>query len=1009
MCRNICFKVVRNALHLALLRIIAAIHSSSLHFRMPFALCRATFMPFVLVAFAVAAQDPLHRRITMQDGLPSNTVYRCMEDREGFLWISSDAGVVRFDGTHLDVFGLEQGLSDEDVFNTSCDPKGRIWFYTANGRPSYIEKGVVHSWRTDPLLAKVQLRSGISALREDANGALWFGGLRGELAVIHPDGRVTDHDIRDPHDGKNRSQINLYPREDGSVQVFSDRWPVDLDGRAMAMDPLGPSPASTMAPPGKEPFLIVGFDSVIAWHSDHWAVLITREELPGAPSMSTVTPVGDDELWISLRNGGVLWMRRIAGKWVPVRDIMFQDDLVTHIMRDKIGNLWMCTSYGGLIAISPRGIGTTFHAGSRGGHEEFLRLHASDGAGVWAGTNQGDVYRLDHRLELVDLPPYGPVFSRVNSIRSQGDMVWVATDRKIFRLDVSREPVDVKHIPAYTTPPEREAVDLGIKALAMANNGRVVGSTYGLLEYDPSRQAFRSIVDTIIPTVRIYAPHFDASGTLWFEENGSLNSISGSGGRSHPQVDLEQGFRITDIVSIADTLILATNGKGLLVVVDGHLIRRITRADGLSSDRVNHVFVHNGVVFVASDRGADQVCGPWAKPVVYRYMTGLFGAYLHVRDVVADTNWVYVLHADGSVRLPRSAGPITLAQAKPYIRSVRVNDSLLTDHSVVGIRGARDRLVVELGAIQFAGQERVHLQFRLLPDGTWQQAFGGLVDLSSTPPGNHVLQVRAGIAQDAWSAPIELPVFVVPPILDRWWAKALLVLFAAVLVFVVLRSLAYRRYRHRVAQLREREALAAARQRMAMDLHDDLGAEISSILLLTRMEREQPAPTSLDRVEQLIGTLAEKVKEVIWSTDPGSDTLEATLAFIQRHTIKIGERHGLRVRTTIPTLLPHVELDAGRRQELYLIAKEAVNNTVKHAGATALTLIVTVDQGTLELDLADDGSGGAASQQDNVGSGLRNMRKRAGVIGASLAISDVEPHGTRITLRLPMDPDNPNG
>ncbi len=983
------------------------IHQPGLHFHDPMVLLRPSLLLFACASFAAAAQDPLHRRFTMQDGIPSNTVYRCMEDHDGFLWVSSDAGVVRFDGTHMDIFGLEQGLSDEDIFKTSIDSKGRIWFFTANGRPCYLDGGVVHSWRSDTVLARVQLRSGIGAFLEDASGAIWLGGLRGELAVIHPDGTVGEYDIQDPEAGQPRSHVGLYPKEDGTVQIFNEHRLVGLDGRAISPSATDQVRSKTFVS-RQEPFLIVRSDSAIQWRGDHWAVLITREELPGSPAIAHVLPLGDDELWVSLHSGGVLWLRREGDGWVPVRDLMFEEDLIMHVVRDAEGSIWISTAYGGLIVVSARGIGTTFYTGTRGGNEEFLRAHAGERLGVWVGTNQGDVYHLGRQLELVDLPPSGPLFSKVRSIGSRGDELWIATDRRTFRMDRSDAAPFAEQLRAITPLAEREELSWGIKSLAMASNGRVIGSVYGLMEFDHQARIFRHIVDPNIPTMRIYAPHFDAAGSLWFEENGLLCSWSDEGVRTYPQLGLQQGYRITDITSHADTLFLATNGKGLLVVVGGQLLRTITEADGLSSDHIHRLFADKDL-FLATDRGADHLTGPWAAPRLQLDLTGLSGATRHVRDVVADSAWVYVLYAEGLVRIPRGRGQGPIGMAKPYFRSVRVNGEHITGNAMVGIRGGRDRLVVELGAIHFSAPGSVRLQYRLLPEGTWQQAYGGLVDLSATASGNHVLQVRAALGQGAWSVPVELIVVVVPPLRERWWAKALLVFLAVGFVFLVLRFLAYRRYRVRMAALREREAMAAARQRMAMDLHDDLGAELSSILLLTRMEREGQAPGSLERVEQLIGTLAEKVKEVIWSTDPGSDTLEATLVFIQRYTIKLCERHGLRVRTTIPTVLPHVDLDAGRRRELYLIAKEAVNNTVKHAGATALTLIVTVDADAVELDLADDGKGGATLEHERMGSGLRNMNTRATAIGASLEINEVRPHGTRITLRLPLAPGDPNG
>lgn len=957
-----------------------------------------------------AAQDPLHRRITMQDGLPSNTAYRCMQDNAGFLWISTDAGVMRFDGRHLDRFGLEQGLSDEDVFATKCDSKGRIWFFTANGRPCYVDGGKVSSWRTDSSLAKVHLPSGIAGFHEDANGSLWFGGLRAELAVVHPDGKVVQRDIHDPSIGLERYIVSFLPLKDGGMQVFMGRDPVTIHPDFLLTG--GSDGGRRDATPGDpiERSLIVSADSVEEWLNGRWSLFLHRSQLPGAPLISNVSVISEDEIWVCLRSGGVLWLRRNGDQWSPVRDIMFQKDLITHVLRDKEGNVWLSTSYGGVILVSVHGINTAFFQGERGGNEEFLRAYAADGIGIWTGTNQGDVYRLGQEgLELIDLHPPGPLFARVNSIRSHAQELWVTTEHRTFRIGLSQNSPQVEEVHGIHAPPDEGDARLGLKALTISQKGRVVGSTYGLVEFDHQIQAFRPILDTAIRGVRIYAPHFDSRGTLWFEENGALNALSEAGFRSYPQSALELEYRITDIASIGDTLFLATNGKGVLVVADGKLLRRITRKDGLSSDNVHRIFQEGGELFLATNRGADRICGPWHEPVVRGYLAGLSGAFRNVRDVVAHEDHAYILFVNGLMRLPRSQELVSIGTPQAYIRSVHVNDSIVYDPDIVGVNGKKDRLVVELGAIHFSASERVSLQYRLYPDLQWHQPFGSSVDLSATEAGNHRLQVRAAIGDGRWSDTKELMIVVVPPLMERWWAKTLIALVLAVLIYATLRFMAYRRYKARVARLREREQLAAARHRIAMDLHDDLGAELSSVLLLTRMEREHPVPESLERVEHLVSTLTENVKEVIWSTDPDADSLESTLVFIQRYAIKLCERHGLRIRTTLPAVLPKVELAAGKRRELYLIAKEVLSNTIKHADATALTFIANVTSDTLMLDLADDGRGGATTSGILGGNGLQNMTQRAQGIGAGLSIQEVRPHGTRVIVTLPLEPGSPNG
>jgi signal transduction histidine kinase len=341
----------------------------------------------------------------------------------------------------------------------------------------------------------------------------------------------------------------------------------------------------------------------------------------------------------------------------------------------------------------------------------------------------------------------------------------------------------------------------------------------------------------------------------------------------------------------------------------------------------------------------------------------------------------------------------------PYVRTVHVNDSLVHDRTILGIRGGRDRLIIGLAAIQFDDPVHVVIEHRVDEDAPWQRTYGGLLDLSALAPGDHRLEVRAALLDGPWSKPLALTVVVIPRLIDRWWARVLMIIAFVSATFLLLRRFATRRLRRNEERQRERELVVHERQRIAMDLHDDLGAELSSMLLLTRLQRQHPVANGMERLEQLAGSLTEKMKEVIWSTDPGHDSLEATISFIQKHTAGVCARHGLMMRTQLPPKLPAMELSARVRRELFLLAKEALNNTLKHSGATTVSLEARTIDDSIELVFADDGRG---FDQANGGRGMQNMAERARSIGAALH-ADGRARGARITLTLPLGDNRPNG
>lgn len=135
-----------------------------------------------------AAQNPAHRRYTIADGLPSNTIYSALQDRDGFMWFGTDAGAVRFDGTKFRTYGVREGLTDNNVIKVAQDSEGRVWFLTLNGKLCYVFNDTVHNGRTDPELALYESPNGWATFVEDRDGMLWFGSIYHHVLRLDLDG-----------------------------------------------------------------------------------------------------------------------------------------------------------------------------------------------------------------------------------------------------------------------------------------------------------------------------------------------------------------------------------------------------------------------------------------------------------------------------------------------------------------------------------------------------------------------------------------------------------------------------------------------------------------------------------------------------------------------------------------------------------------------------------------------------------------------------------------------------
>jgi signal transduction histidine kinase len=201
------------------------------------------------------------------------------------------------------------------------------------------------------------------------------------------------------------------------------------------------------------------------------------------------------------------------------------------------------------------------------------------------------------------------------------------------------------------------------------------------------------------------------------------------------------------------------------------------------------------------------------------------------------------------------------------------------------------------------------------------------------------------------------------------------------------------------------------RQRIAAGVHDDLGADISHLLMLTR---ESAASETLDQgdrdnlrnIEMNASGIMQKVDEIIWSLDPRDDEGSNALGFIQSYAEAFADAHNMVFRTQILPELGETRIPPADRREVYLIVKELLNNIGKHTQATELRIVFRVTNGLATIVIDDNGEPiGAATLSANKlrrGHGLANMQERIARLSGTLRAEGLEPVGTRVTITFPL-------
>jgi signal transduction histidine kinase len=244
------------------------------------------------------------------------------------------------------------------------------------------------------------------------------------------------------------------------------------------------------------------------------------------------------------------------------------------------------------------------------------------------------------------------------------------------------------------------------------------------------------------------------------------------------------------------------------------------------------------------------------------------------------------------------------------------------------------------------------------------------------------------------------------------WPLVALVAVSVIVAFVLVRYWSQRKLRKHVRELEDEHVRGEERQRIASDVHDDLSADVSNLLLLSRMGLRSSAPgtpghAELQRIEELSSGMLHKIDEIIWSLDPKSDRWDASIAFIDRYAADMTRQYDLEFRTNSEGVTTPVHLSPPKRRDLYLAAKEVLQNIVEHAGARKVNLVAHTVGGALVLRITDDGLGDA--KVAGGGQGLLNIRKRIERWEGSVRIDPVLPQGTCVVIALPLDEHHTNG
>ena len=944
-----------------------------------------------LAASALARADaqPAFDALTRADGLPSDYVQAVYQDRFGFLWFGTDAGLARYDGQRVVVYTADDGLPDPFVYDVGEDGAGALWVGTFAGLArldggAFVE--VPTPFGDEPVLSVGPGPGGALLIRTSTHGAVRRG-----------DG------WRAFESGPGNGWSGAATLPDGSVVVSrllgatdDDAW----DLRAFSLDGRPPRPISL--PPG-----LVG------------------------------------PRWISEASGGRAFLAGRDGVALGrierdrfVVDAMFRGDRARRVVEGPRGEVYGIGNEGGIWVSEALGEAPVTLSDLRG-----QNLVVDREGTVWVGTFGHGVLRLvgRHVRQLTADPTL--------RLAVDDGVVWAAGRGGLTRVD------------AATLAVRRRDLGLSLREVAPARRGLVVTSgadAYGLADPMASRPVHRAEEPDWISGVDA------ATDTLWVSGYGTgvvrlrdgqaldtLHAADGLGtgmvegmvrtrrgvwaltrsdgaslirGRTVTPFGRAQGLPSSAVYAVGETAAGAVwfgtdRGLGRW---DGAAVATVG-AEALGRQRVLAVFERPddpGAVYAVGDRGLYQVEGARVRPLGPALYGEAARASINAAAYSPVGDRLFLATSAGlvAVDLARLPGPATAPMVA--LLGVRVDDvdqapgpSPLGGHRVP-IPPGRHRVEVQFAPLLYGADAGVEYR---IGRGPWERAGPEhRVVFSDLGAGEHAVEARAVGPDGARSAAAARLTLGVAP---RWWERPPVVVGLVALALAAfgaaVRNLSQRRLRRRVARLEVERRVQDERERISRDLHDHVGAQLSSLLAgveLAKLARRAlgPQPEAdagagdpLEAVESDARETIRQLRETIWALH---DEALTAGAFCQRLDAYVKSRAKGRIGALSVTCDgdASVVLPPAVALSLYRVAQEAVANALKHSGARSLAVRLRPGAAAVTLVVEDDGRFVEPAGGDGLsGFGLGSMRTRAQQMGGTFDLDTTS--GTRVRVRVPLD------
>jgi signal transduction histidine kinase/ligand-binding sensor domain-containing protein len=939
----------------------------------------------LLVSNQLLGQHYTVNNYTTAEGLPSSEVYEIYQDRKGFIWFGTDNGISRFDGFEFKNYHIKDGLTDPVVFGFQEDEDGTVWYRTYSGRLCYMNRsGVIEHYKYNDLIAPF-VQGGFLSFRYFAKEKLLYFSSKNILGSIDSTGALK-HDTLN-YVGENSPipwklvngvpmvvQTFRHARVDG-VQVEGKHYPLKISSPQFANKVY-----RLLVWNGKIYYsafnFILEFDGTkvtVAYQAKYPIISITLDR--------------NNHLWVGYLNNGVDRFTDATFQTKISLDIV-KNKSVTCVKQTSDGAFWLSTLENGVVVIPNMAI-THYDIPVDG----KIKTVSSGKKFVVLAEKGGRVKFYDAKSRTV-----------VEEKKIEHDVLLVYADRKDNYWISGHETVEV-----FDSRLRQIKNFSGINIVDVSES-KADGAIFAV----GSQRIHR--FDNLNPpatkiSVAMYRQVLVHDTTLYFATRVGLSATNLAFEYPRPLKNL-QSDKFSDLIALNDSLLfLPTNGNGFYVLDTKSQQAVHYEANNFFANNIHATIVKNNNLWLGTDKGIAILSVPslLSGEPKFQYLnhkSGLRGKAINF--LAATDHEVWAIGDDVISIVPDSIQHFAESQPKFYIREMTCNDAPVDLSQPLNFSSQQNNLRISFGFISFNNDEIFH-RYRVNDDEPWIYSTDRVAQFTSLAPGQYKFSLQYSVDNYYWTNATELiPFEIAAPWYRRWYVYpiAFFMLMAVAYGYLRSRQRVYREKNDFLNIINEHQqkliqseitAIERERNRIAKELHDGVGTNLTAIKLSVRQLLHQHREPLANEIEDQFQQTIAEIKDIIYDLTPPSLERYGLFTAFKNYINKIGKN--IPISITVKTFGPEVT-SFSLNIIVFRILQELLSNSIKHSQAKNISVHLNAFEDLLNIIYEDDGVGFTYDPVQG-GLGLNNIESRIRSLNGTLKF-DSGNFGVSYNIDIPL-------